>query len=98
MFGFIKKLFGFDKETLEAAGVKIEQAAATESKAFPTAVNDQITDSVTTKPAVKLPIDNPAEKPKKKRQFAKKTTAAITAPATAKAPKPRGRKPKTKNS
>jgi hypothetical protein len=87
MFGFIKKLFGFDKDTLEAAGVKIEQTSKTET------VNSQITDAVTA-PAVKLPIDNPVEKPKKKRQFAKKPAAATAAP---KAAKPRGRKPKAKN-
>lgn len=44
MFTFIKKLFGFDKETMQNAGVQIEQVPY---KVEPNPVNPQCSDSVT---------------------------------------------------
>jgi hypothetical protein len=89
MFGYLKKLFGFDKETMKEAGVQIEQAPY-KVETPPAQVESQITDSVTTKPKPKKRYYN--RKPKADQPKAQETQA-VKKPAEA-GQKRRGRKPK----
>jgi hypothetical protein len=100
MLGFIKKLFGAKTEETVSAPYKVEavntqcsdsvtQPDGNECKAFPTAVNDQITDAVTQAPVAKPKAAAPKKKPAGQKPAGQKPTA----------PKQggnRGRKPKAK--
>lgn len=91
MFGFLKKLFGFDKETMKEAGVQIEQAPY---KVEPPVLEEKVA-------AVNAqPIEKPVqEAPKVEAKPAKKPAAKKAAPKKEVAKKPagtRGRKPKAK--
>lgn len=90
MFEFLKKLFGFDKETMKDARVQIEQAPY---KVEPPIVQEEV------KPFNEEPPPAPVVKPakEKKPRGPKKPQGQKSAPKpTAKptAPKQRGRKPK----
>jgi hypothetical protein len=89
MFGYLKKLFGFDKDTMKEAGVDLEKVPYKIEKPV-TAVNDQITDSVTAKPKPKKRYYN--RKPKAQQPKVQETQA-VKKPAEA-GQKRRGRKPK----
>lgn len=99
MFGFIKKIFGFDKETLKDAGVQIEQKAPYKVEALtaqsPVAVSvdPNVNTVVSTTPTEQVVI---REVPATTVTAPKKTAPKKTAPKQATASKPRGRRPKTK--
>jgi hypothetical protein len=94
MFGFLKKLFGFDKETMKEAGVQIEQAPY---KAEPPVLKDKVA-AVNAQPVEKPVAPKVEAEPAKKRggrkPAAKKEPAPKKEPAK-KAGSGRSRKPKT---
>lgn len=90
MLGFLKKLFGFDKETMKEAGVQIEQVPY---KVEPPVLEDKV--AVVNSQPIEKPVqeapkaaEKPAKKPATKKAPAKKEAA--------KKPATRGRKPKAK--
>ena len=107
MLGFLKKLFGFDKETMKDAGVQIEQQApykveppAPEPEVVPKA--EVIATPVKTAPAIEAekPAAMTAKKkprgPKKPQGLKPSTKPATPKPAAKPAAPKRGRKPKAK--
>jgi hypothetical protein len=83
MLGFLKKLFGFDKETMKDAGVQIEQAPYKVEPPEPTVV--------ATKPAAMTAKKKP--RGPRKPQGQKPVQKPAAQPAN-KQPARRGRKPK----
>jgi hypothetical protein len=95
MFTFIKKLFGFDKETMKDAGVQIEQAPyKIEKEMFPVSHSDVVIktkklDEVNSQPITKISTDT-----KKKSTKTSSSKKSATKKETSK--QPRSRKPKVK--
>jgi hypothetical protein len=95
MFGFIKKLFGFDQTTMKNAGVQIEQVQQKVEEAPVEAAPYKVPEPA---PVAEIPLVVEAPAPaKKKRYYAKKSSTKKATPAkeVAIAKKP-GRKPKAK--
>jgi len=89
MFGFLKKLLGFDKETMKEAGVQIEQVPY---KVEPPVLEKKVA-AVNAQPIQKPVQEAPATKPAKKPA----TKKAVPKKEPAKKPAGKGgRKPKAK--
>jgi hypothetical protein len=102
MFGFIKKLFGFDDKTLKDAGVQLEQvpykveapvdvAVSQEPTPVAVAVDPTVNPVISTNNEVVVVKEVPAKSPKKP---APKKQGATPKQGTS--GKPRGRRPKSK--
>jgi hypothetical protein len=99
MFGFLKKLFGFDKETMKEAGVQVEQASAPYKVPEPTTPVPTLVDKVAEvnskpieKPVQEAAKPAPAKKRGGRKPAAKKETAPKKEPAKRASS---SRKPKT---
>lgn len=90
MFGFLKKLFGFDQETMKEAGVQIEQAPYKVETPVQADKVAEVNAQPVQKPVQEAPkaAEKPAKKPAGKKPAVKKEPA--------KKPASRGRKPKAK--
>jgi hypothetical protein len=104
MLGFLKKLFGLDKETMKDAGVQLEQAPYKVETPDPIVVTREasivpVSDSaviITEKPAAMTAKKKPRgpKNPQGQKPAAKPAAKPATKPQQGKPPARRGRKPK----
>ena len=92
MFGFFKKLLGFDQETMKEAGVQVEQASAPYKVPEPADKVAKVNSKPIEKPVQEAAKPAPAKKRGGRKPAAKKESAPKKEPAKRAGS---GRKPKT---